>query len=54
MTYLPSEEERKAWNRVSEWYHFDQRGNLVIREDAPDEIKRLAQKLEEKDKWHIE
>ena len=52
MMYRPPEDEIKKWEEIDPWYHFTKDGRYVLRDDAPEEVKKIEKELK-KNSWDI-
>lgn len=43
-----SDEDRELNKKVNEWYTFDENKDFVLRDDAPEEIKKIDAMLKKK------
>ncbi|MGI5990282.1 MAG: hypothetical protein ACOX78_08520 [Lachnospiraceae bacterium] len=55
MMILPTDEERKMFKQLKVWLRYDVEDGPILRDDAPDEIKkyykRLLELYKDADKW---
>lgn len=51
MTMLMSDEDIKLSDSIREWFHFDENGDYVLREDAPEKVKMIYTMLSNKYHW---
>lgn len=44
----PSDEDIKLSESITEWFGFDENGNYGLREDAPEEVRKIHEMLKKK------
>lgn len=46
-----TDKDSKLSESISGWFHFDEKGEYVLREDAPEEVRKIQAMLEKKYAW---